>query len=286
MTNLDQFESAFRSAAKPVFHPADIEIKTVAIVCDRVGEEATAFFDAAKLLLRATGPADAITWECIDGAAAASPGALLEHIQKLGPQLLCTYRNLHSDGYKWPHSLGEHLDVLTQVAQVPTLVCPHPALVEPSSFAEQGTERVMAVTDHLAGDDALVNWAVKIAANDGLLLLTHVEDQTTYDRTIDVISKIPALNTDVARDKISEQLLKEPHDYIRSCRERLEAAGAHVKIEEIVTMGHRVADYKRLVSKHRVDVLVLHTRDEDQMAMHGLAYPIAVELRDIPLLLI
>ncbi len=30
----------------------------------------------------------------------------------------------------------------------------------------------------------------------------------------------------------------------------------------------------------------MHTKDEDQMAMHGMAYPLAIELRQIPLLLL
>ena len=36
----------------------------------------------------------------------------------------------------------------------------------------------------------------------------------------------------------------------------------------------------------RVDLLVMNTKDEDQLAMHGLAYPLAVELRQIPLLML
>ena len=39
-------------------------------------------------------------------------------------------------------------------------------------------------------------------------------------------------------------------------------------------------------AEHGIDLLVMHTKDEDQLAMHGLAYPLAIELRDIPLLLI
>lgn len=30
----------------------------------------------------------------------------------------------------------------------------------------------------------------------------------------------------------------------------------------------------------------MHTKDEDQSAMHGLAYPLAVELRETPLLML
>ena len=30
----------------------------------------------------------------------------------------------------------------------------------------------------------------------------------------------------------------------------------------------------------------MYTKDEDQMAMHGVAYPLAVELRETPLLML
>jgi len=59
-----------------------------------------------------------------------------------------------------------------------------------------------------------------------------------------------------------------------------------VEAVPIITTGHHLAEYKRLVEEHRVDLLVMNTRDDDQMAMHGLAYPLAVELRSIPLLLL
>ena len=34
------------------------------------------------------------------------------------------------------------------------------------------------------------------------------------------------------------------------------------------------------------DLLVMNTKDDEQMAMHGLAYPLAIEVRSIPLLLL
>jgi len=51
-------------------------------------------------------------------------------------------------------------------------------------------------------------------------------------------------------------------------------------------MGHRLQDYKRLVTEHDVDLLVMNTKDHEQLAMHGVAYPLTVELRDTPLLLL
>ena len=55
---------------------------------------------------------------------------------------------------------------------------------------------------------------------------------------------------------------------------------------EIVKLGHHLSDYARLVEEHEIDLLVLNTKDEDQMAMHGIAYPLAVELRDVPMLML
>jgi hypothetical protein len=41
-----------------------------------------------------------------------------------------------------------------------------------------------------------------------------------------------------------------------------------------------------LITQHHIDLLVFNTKDDDQLAMHGLAYPLAIELRQIPLLML
>ena len=46
------------------------------------------------------------------------------------------------------------------------------------------------------------------------------------------------------------------------------------------------AAYRRLIEQHEVDLLVLNTKDEDQLAMRGIAYALAVELRQTPLLML
>ncbi len=51
-------------------------------------------------------------------------------------------------------------------------------------------------------------------------------------------------------------------------------------------MAERIEEYRRLVEDQRVDLLVLNTLDGDQLAMHGQAYPLAVELRAVPLLML
>ena len=85
---------------------------------------------------------------------------------------------------------------------------------------------------------------------------------------------------------LPQQLLKEPTDYIESCRLGLSEAGLAVTVEPFVTLGHHLEDYRRMIDERDVDLLVMNTKDDDQMAMHGLAYPLTVELRKTPMVLL
>jgi len=115
--------------------------------------------------------------------------------------------------------------------------------------------------------------------------LTHVEDQVIFERFLTVIDKIAEIDSETARDAIVNRLLAEPRDYIESCRLVLEEK-TEVKVEAIVTCGHLLKDHQKLIEEHEIDLLILHTKDDDQLAMHGLAYPLAVEMRKRPMLLI
>ena len=144
----------------------------------------------------------------------------------------------------------------------------------------------MAITDHMLGDHRLVNYAVRFTGADGTLWLTHIENEIVFDRYLDAISKIPSIDTDPARAALSRQLLKDAKEYIEGCRTSLREAGVPLTVEPLVTFGHHLADYRKLIEEHKVDLLVLNTNEEDQLAMHGIAYALAVELRQIPLLLL
>ena len=126
----------------------------------------------------------------------------------------------------------------------------------------------------------------KSVAPGGTLWLTHVEDEATFERYMETIAKIPAIDTEAASEQIRLQLLKEPSNYIDSCREVLAQARPTLKVRGTVSMGHRLREYQRFVEEHEIDLLVMNTKDNDQHAMHGMAYPLAVELRRIPLLLL
>ena len=128
--------------------------------------------------------------------------------------------------------------------------------------------------------------AVRFVTDDGELILSHIEDQQAFDRYMKAIEKIPDLDSDVARQTIGEQLLAEPRDYIESCRSVLQARGVQNSIMPLVTFGNRIEDYRHLIEDRHIDLLVMNSRDDDQLAMHGVAYPLVVELRKTPILLV
>ncbi len=284
MTRLDTFESVFKSADKPVYAYRRVEIGRVLVVTDMSDAEAAPLLNQVRSFLSVLGQDP--EWLHLCGSDFASVGRVLERVDAAAPDLVVTYRHLHSNAWQWPHGLGEYLDVLTQVTDIPVLVLPHPDAGRALPHAIANTDCVMAITDHLTADARLVDYALRFTAPSGTCWLTHIESQRQLDRFLAAVEKIPGIETDDARQLVEAQFLKEPRDYINSCRKMIEAQDVSVKIEAIVAMGDHIEEYRRLIEGHRVDLLVLNTLDGSHLAMHGRAYPLAVELRGIPLLML
>ena len=286
MTRIDQFESVFKSADKPVFRYEPFSVGSPMVLTDLDDEAAESFAVLAGKYAGAGGSREISAQRVIKGADFSTIEECLELIAVGKPDLICTYRGLHSDCWRWGQSLGSYVEVLTQTVSVPVLVFPHPAAAETLSAAEAGCRHVMAMTDHLAGESCLVNAALFFTPAQGTLHLTNLEDQQVFERYMEAIDKIPSIDSAAARDSVLAQILKEARDYIQSCRTVVEEQGLDVEIQETVDLGLHVADYKRLAAARDVDLLVMNTKDSGQLAMHGLAYELAVELNDIPLLLL
>jgi len=285
MTKLDQFESVFRSADKAVFAYEKCTFRRILLVTDLPAADGDPIGEQVRAFLSTIDESSTV-WSSLGRDDFDSVQALLERVEEHKPDLIVTYRHLHSKAWKWPYSLGEYLDVMTQATSVPVLVLPHPDSDRALSHAIRNTDRVMAITDHLTGDTHLVNTALAFTQTGGTCWLTHVESQPVFERYMSAVSKVPAIDTEVTRESLGEQLLKEPRDFIAACRNAIEAEGLPVKIEEIVAMRRRVDEYRDLITSKEIDLLVLHTKNDDQLAMHGAAYALAVELRSIPLLML
>ncbi|NOZ40938.1 MAG: hypothetical protein GXP24_12035 [Planctomycetes bacterium] len=290
MPNLDQFESEFRAAARTPYEYAPISLSHGLLITDMASPDRALLENLARFL-GVGRDGKPIDLEHISIDATCNVRELLAIVAEKKVEMLVTYRNLHSDAWSWPHSLGDAVDVLTQITDIPVLLIPNPKELDPQAGADYGkqmqnTDVVMAITDHLAGDHRLVNSAVALTQPGGKLILSHVENDEAVQRIIDAISKIPSIDTDTVAEQLPRQLLKDPLDYAKSCQDVLQKANVDITVEHSVTLGHRLKDHLQLIEQHNVDLLVLNTKDDDQLAMHGLAYPLAVELRNTPLLML
>ena len=101
-----------------------------------------------------------------------------------------------------------------------------------------------------------------------------------------MIERIPEIDSDDARILIENQLLKDAQEFIDGCSEVIHDEGPNINVNSVVTRGHHLRDYRRLIEDHDVDLLVLNTKDDDQLAMHGRAYSLSVELTDVSMLLL
>ena len=278
---LDQIASQFRSAWKAQYTYQPPTLKRATLITDKSPEKSRDILKNVQAYLSVLGPD--LEWNCLNKEDYQSVKKLLDSCHASPPDLLVTYRHLWYEEKGLDHSLGVYLDMLTQGTDIPVLVLPH---LEDKNYAPvlSGTQEVMVITDHLEEEQRLVDFGVRLTAKNGTLFLAHVEPMRDYKRYIRVIGKIADLNTDIAETEVAQQLLKDPRDFIKSCQEVL--ADYPLEIKPLITFGHNVKTYRELIEKHHVDLLVLNTKDGNQLAMHGEAYSIAVEFTHLPLLLL
>ena len=103
---------------------------------------------------------------------------------------------------------------------------------------------------------------------------------------MEMIGKIPEIDTDTARETILAQLLQEPSDYIDSTVTVLAGERADLKIVKHITKGNQLEEYRKTIDENKVDLVVLKAHDEDQLAMSTTAYSLAVELRTTPIMVV
>jgi nucleotide-binding universal stress UspA family protein len=278
---LDDFESVFRSAVKARFHHNPPQIESVLVVSDIDEEAAARFLADVRAFLGFSGD---VEWLTQNAAADTTVEDILDRVRRNPPSLVVCYRHILGNGANLPYSLGSTVDCLTQATDVPLLLVPRPK--DGRVLLPTTTGRVMVVTDHLTGDDRLVNWASELCNDDGTLFLTHVEDQRILDKYLDVLSKVPGIDQDLATDKIQKKLLDMPLDYVESTAAVLAANDIHERVVPIVMLDVPVTAYLSLVKEHEIDLLVMNTKDAGQSAMHSLAYALSVEITDRPLLLL
>ncbi len=281
LDQIDEFESLFRRSERERFVFADVPIESVAMV---TGDESP---EAIRASLSGFLPriGESTTWHTIGNDQFGSVAELLQRVDAQQVDLLVTRRHLQEAHLSPQHSLGVYLDELTQRTSIPVLVLPGTSRT-PRPLPEISCRRVMVVADHISGDHRLVNYGVRMCSEGGSVWLCHVEDDMVLRRYIAAIEQIPEIASDPAASRLEEQLLNEATQFIETCFEVLRETGPNMSLKSHVGMGHHVTEYRRLIDEHEMDLLVSNTKDDDQLAMHGMTYSLSVELTDIPMLLL
>ena len=277
---LDDFESVFRSAAKPTFRWVQSTLRRATVVTDMPAEASRRLAEQAKIVLRGL---DEPHWTLVSGADWDSIDSLVGQLENA--DLVITYRHLLGRQKNLRYTLGSVLDTLTQTLPMPILVLPSPNL-ENFEAALHHCDNVMVVTDHLTGDDRLVNWGVAFTPEHGTLYLCHVEDADVFERYSGALARIPGIATESSSEKLKAKLLQMPLDYANTIATELNARGIQEKVSATVELGQPLEVYKRLLAEHDIDLLIMDTKDGRQLAMDGTAHALAVEICDRPLLLL
>lgn len=281
--HIDEFESMFKAAEREPFVFADIPVNSIALVTDGTPAQAEELKATIQGFLPRLESAE--NWRFITNEDYDTVSQLLECVDGQQTDLVVTYRHLQEEALIPQHSLGVYLDVLTQAATIPVLLLPGTAS-EPISLEKRTCVRAMVVTDHISGDNRLINYGVRMCSTAGTIWLCHVEDQTVFERYIRVIGRIPEIDTEQARTLIERQLTKDAADFIETCMTVLRENGPNVTYRSTVGFGHHLREYRSLIDNHEIDLLVANTKDEDQLAMHGITYSLSVEFTDVPMLLL
>lgn len=281
--HIDEFASMFRRADKEQYAYVNIPIESVTVVSDGSREHAEAVQADVRQFI---GQLDsATTWRVITDDDYHTVSDLLARIDEQQTDLIITHRHLQEASLVPQHSLGVYLDVLTQTTSIPVLVLPGTS-VAPVKLADRDCDRVMVVADHISGDNRLINYGAAMCRAGGTVWLCHVEDDLVFERYIQAIGRIPEIDTEAARVLIEKQLLKEASDFIEECARVIHSKGPNIRVEPHVGRGHHLRDYRQLIEQHDADLLVLNTKDDDQLAMHGCAYSLSVELTGVSMLLL
>ncbi|MCH2572767.1 MAG: hypothetical protein MK103_15485 [Planctomycetes bacterium] len=283
MDHIDEFESLFKRAQREQYQYMDVEIKSVTFINDTDREEALSIQRSIEKCFPCFDEGQVWHHLCADDYS--NVDEMLEALQRAQTDMVITYRHLNEQSIIPQHSLGVYLDVLTQVSTVPVMVLPGTSL-NPVSLDNRKCAHVMVVADHILGDANLINYGVSMLRDQGELWMCHVEDDVVFDRYIRAIGRIPEIDTDEAKTLIASQLSKEAIDYMETCERELEKKKPRLNVESTVAMGHVLSLYQSLIIDHEIDLLVMNTKDEGQLAMHGTAYSLSVELEEIPLLLL
>ena len=110
MSKIDHFESAFRSSIRIQYQPRAFPIRDILVVTDLSAEEDVEFLTQLEPLFSGVTPPPRLT--LLPKEQSESLPDLIAEVKSQNPDLICTYRNIHTDHGQYPYTIGDHVEVL------------------------------------------------------------------------------------------------------------------------------------------------------------------------------
>lgn len=285
MRDLGEFESVFKRALRDQFQYESLDIAKAVLITDLPEDAVPAYTEKVKGFLDPEFPRTSYTLTALAGNAWSNWEDLRQLLKEEQPDLVITYRLLKVPKLDHFTSLGVYVDTLTQVSDYPVLLLPNPRRPD-YEHAPWHLANVLVATEHMYANHSLVNYGIRFTPEKHTLMLCHVEDQDTFNYFLKAIEKIPELDNDIAREKVAEQLVAMPRHFAESVAAEIEAHRKDIVLESVIEFGHLIANYRDLLQRTPISLMVFTTKDDTQLAMHSLGYSLAVEFRNMPVLLI
>ena len=284
------FESQFRGAIRQRYTHESIDLDHILVVTDLPPQRAEQVVATCRRFLAdCRGLANA-KWEVISEVTFPRLTDLTERLGSGTHDLVIAYRNLGESPRHPRNSLGTYVDNLTQATRVPVLLLP----IREDDDADgtrldkrlENTDRVLVVTDHLTEDPQLIRWGAELTQPGGRLILSHIEDESVFERYMRIVQKLPEIDDDIARTAIRARLLKEARDFCAEAARTLKALEYGIDVVSVVEMDVPLQGYRKWLHEHEVDLIVADAKDPNRYAMSGLTHALAVEFLTTPILLL
>ena len=277
MLKIDHFASVFRAADKEIISIREREISKVLIVTDVNHEKSLEIWERWRSLF-----VHSVDVVILHGETSRDISTITQKVEEAECDLIISYRCLHSDNWKYPHAVGSYIEVMTQLTSKPVLLMPH-VLEDTREYAPP--ESIVLISDDLTKEADLLGWACSFRGSQARCTLVELHNEAHFHRMMDVIAKIPQIDTEVAKDKIYLQLQKDSLDWVSRSQEIVGRWERPLSLQRTEMAQSCMTSCTELVQKEASELIVLNTKDEDQLAIHGLVYPFMVQFRHVPLLL-
>jgi hypothetical protein len=276
MVTVDEFESQFRRSAKEHFTHEKMTFDRVTFFVD---DDFVA--DQAQSFIKEWLGRDDLIFTIVRISPQKPVSEVIRELKNTEPDLVVSYRLLGHP--KEPsHSLGTYIDEVSQVLARPLCLLPNKF----GESSQKKPERVLVLSESIVGDSTLVNWGVALVPKTGTLVLADLVDGNAFDNYMDLISKCSFIDTEIARAELADLLIKLASEFESECIEVLRQELPNLNLQQFVGFARTVKDYKALLSQYEVELLLFSGKDHNQTAMSALGYALAVEVTDLPVVLL